>query len=109
MTTDKLAGMAPIVKKISRISASEIWQPYAVITYGLDNFPTATSRTDGEHTAEVELTADLIAMTTDSVTLLETLTELVHGTDDSAEHTAVVSKKPRLCTDDFSTFTLDTV
>jgi len=27
VTTDKLAGMAPIVKKISRISASEIWQP----------------------------------------------------------------------------------
>jgi len=31
VTTDKLAGMAPIVKKISRISASEIWQPYSQI------------------------------------------------------------------------------
>jgi len=27
VTTDKLADIAPIVKKISRISALEIWQP----------------------------------------------------------------------------------
>jgi len=27
VTTDKLAGVAAIVKKISRISALEIWQP----------------------------------------------------------------------------------
>jgi len=27
VTTDKLAGMAATVKKISRISSSEIWQP----------------------------------------------------------------------------------
>jgi len=33
VTTDKLAGMAPIVKKISRISASEIWQPYSELPF----------------------------------------------------------------------------
>jgi len=42
VTTDKLAGVAAIVKKISRISALEIWQPYFSVTQNIWPWMTLT-------------------------------------------------------------------